>query len=180
MACELVRFASPKQPGFLRTASLAMAGAYFAGWVISGVAAGILLAIVGLAVGSFIWLSKRGKEVARAVKADFVKRGLNADFQVGSVFIDSKAKAIAFVDSSSGSYDLYSARDILGWEHQWEDRTSATTNAWGTAVHSRTTQANNVLVFKTNNPAKPLYKVPLFSHQAGEQWMARLGAIING
>lgn len=79
----------------------------------------------------------------------------------------------------SPSYDLYDLTDILGWEHQWVDKTQTNRNMMGT-LNSTTARAKSVLVLKSNNPHKPLYKVSMLSHAQGEAWMARLGAMING
>lgn len=181
MTYELIQLSSSEnQPKFGKIAGLTTAVAFVAGWGLSGkMGVGGIWAFVGFVVGSIIWFIKRNNTVYSDAKTDLVSRGYNIDFQVGNALIDSKAKVIAFVDLASRTYDLYSACDILGWEHQWTDKTTASTNAWGDSIRAHTRQASNILVFKTNNLAKPLYKVPLVSHQAGEQWMARLDAIIN-
>lgn len=140
---------------------------------------GIVSSIVGLILGCVIWLIKSNRATYQAAKADLVKRGHSPDFQVGSALIDSKSKIIAFVNLGAKTYDLYGTRDILGWEHQWVNKTEVSTNAWGDRARSSSSAVDNVLAFKTNNPAKPLYKVKLASHREGEEWMARLGAIIN-
>lgn len=181
MAYEFVRFTSTNQLPRLRT----MAGgpaiiAFLAGWIFGGLSTGFFWAVVVLMIGSLFWFVKRNKAVYEAAKSDLSKRGYNVDFQVGNALIDSRAKIIAFVDLASCTYDLYSAGDILGWEHQWVNHTEVTSNVWRTQANSTTRQTRNEIVFKTNNPGKPLYKVPVTSYRAGEEWMARLGAIING
>ncbi|HUW51557.1 MAG TPA: hypothetical protein VMV75_11140 [Sulfuricella sp.] len=181
MAYELIQFSSAtQQPRFGKIAIWVAGVPFVAGWMLSGMGVGIFWAIVGLAASGIVLSLKRNKEVYGAAKTDLAKRGHNIDFQLGNALIASKEKVIAFVNLSNKSYDLYDAHDILEWEHQWIDKTTASTNVWGNNVHSNTRRANNVLVIKTNNPAKPLYKIPLISHSAGEQWVARLGAIING
>jgi hypothetical protein len=140
----------------------------------------IVGAVVGFLVSSVVWLVRRSFDAMAAAKADFVRRGYKVDFQIGTVLIDMTSKVIAFPDLYNSKYELYAHQDILGWEHQWEDRVTAVTNVWGTAVNGRTTQGKNVLVFKTNNPSKPLYKIPIVNHKSGEMHMARLNAIFNG
>lgn len=181
MTYELVKFAPlDNGPKFWRVAGGAAVIMFAAGWMLSGkMGAGSGWAVAGLAIGSFIWFVKRNNSVYGAAKADLAKRGHNADFQIGNALIDSKARIFAFVDLAAKTYDFYSAHDILGYEHQWVDKIDASTNVWGDKIRANTSQAGNVLVFKTNNPAKPLYKVPLVNHRAGEEWMARLAAIIN-
>lgn len=181
MSYELIQFSSDTQrPKFGKVEMLSMGIPFVAGWMLSGMGTGIFMAIVGLGVGGIILSLKRNNEVLREAKNHFAKRGHNVDFQLGHVLIDAKAKVIAFVDLSKRSYDLYGARDILGWEHQWIDKTTASANVWGDNIRANTRQVNNVLVIKTKNPAKPLYKVPLINYRTGEQWVARLDAIING
>lgn len=185
MAHELVRFTSTNQQlQFGRRIGMPAIIAFLAGWILDGLSTGIFWAMITLVIGGLILFVKHNKAVyeaaCTAAKSDLSIRGYNVDFQIGTALIDPKAKIIAFVDIANCAYDLYSAQDILGWEHQWSDKTTTTTNAWGTQRSSATRQINNAIVFKTNNPEKPLYKVSVISHRAGEEWMARLGAIING
>lgn len=181
MAYELIQFSSlENQPQFGKFAGGGAAVAFVGGWMSSGKpGTGALFAIAGLMIGSIVWFILRNNSVYAAAKADLAKRGHHTDFQVGNAFLDSKTKVIAFVDLQAKTYDLFRGQDILGWEHQWVDKVSASTNVWGDNIRANTRQASNVLVFKTTNLAKPLYKVPLISHRAGEEWVVRLGAIFN-
>lgn len=184
MAHELVRFTSTNlQLQFGKKVGMPAIIAFLAGWILGEISVGIFWAVATLVIGGLVLFVKHNKAIyeaaCTAARSDLSTRGYNVDFQVGTALIDSKSKIIAFVDLANKSYDLYGARDILGWEHQWVDKTTATTNAWGNQSSATTRQTNNAIVFKTNNPAKPLYKVPVISHRDGEEWMARLGAIIN-
>jgi hypothetical protein len=186
MAYEFVRI-TPTIPRsqFVMMAALPAAIAFLGGWANGGSSTAITWAVVAFLIFGFIWFFRHNKAVYDAIlsaaKADLSTRGHNVDFQVGTAaLIDSKSKIIAFVDFANKAYDLYSVRDILGWEHQWVNKTAANTNVWGTQASVNTRQANNTIVFKTNNPSKPLYKIPVSSHRDGEEWMARLGAIIYG
>lgn len=183
MAYEMVQF-SPVEggPPFGRIAVGTAAITFAAGTMLSGsMGVGGLWAITGLVlmlIGILIWLIQRNKEVCGNAKAHLTKQGNEVDFQLGNALIDSRAKVIAFVDVNKRTYDRYCTRDILGLEHQWVNKTTA--SGLGNNIVTNTRQIDNVVVFKTNNPAKPLYKVPVGSYEAGELWMARLGAIING
>lgn len=181
MAYQRVQFSlSENRPRFGKIAGGVAVVAFMAGWMLSGnIGAGVVWAVAGLVVGSIVWFIKSNSALYEAAKADLGKRGHNADYQVGQALIDSKSKVIAFVDLGAKTYDFYSLYDILGYEHQWIDKIDGSTNVWGDKIRANTRQASNQLVFKTNNPAKPLYKVPLPNHRTGEEWMARLGAIIS-
>lgn len=184
MAYEVVQFlCTNKQLPFKKMGAWGAGLGFIAGWVSSGkIGGGIISAIVGLLLAGITWFFKRDseaiREALRASSANFAERGYNADFTIDNVLIDSKAKVIAFVNTAAKTYDLYSTDDILGWEHQWVNQTSTTTNPLG-GTHSRSMQTKNVLVFKTNNPQKPLYKARVSNHQEGDYWMARLNAIFN-
>lgn len=141
---------------------------------------GMVFAVIGFAIGGIIWRGRRAKAMYEAAKSDLVKRGIKPKYQVGNALIDPASGAFAFVDMKAKAYDLYFARDILGWEHQWVNTTTASTNVWGNNFRASTSRTDNALVFKTSNPAKPLYKVRVASHRIGEEWMARLDAIISG
>ena len=107
--------------------------------------------------------------------------GHNLEFQLGTALMDPAKKMIAFMNLGKKSYDLYSMSDILGWEHKWTDKTTTTPSMMPMGgSRTNTAQGDNKILFKTNNPLKPLYSVQLTSHADGETWMARLGAIFNG
>lgn len=181
MAYQFIEYSTGQRPSFSKYALIGsgVTGAWL-GFIKMSLDLAIVGAVVGFLVSSVAWLVRRNINSMAAAKADFAKRGYKVDFQMETVLIDMSAKVLAFVDPFNARYELYAHQDILGWEHQWEDRVTAVTNVWGTAVNGRTTQGKNVLVFKTNNPSKPLYKVRILTHSLGEVYMARLSAIFNG
>ena len=125
---------------------------------------------------------KRQKQSFLDAKSHLVNQGYQTDFeQTPTLAIDVKARKIAFIEPSTESYDFYDLSDILEWEHQWVNKTNTSQNLLnGNVIRLKDSQESNVLVFKTNNPHKPLYKVAIGSHANGETWMARLNALVNG
>jgi len=137
----------------------------------------ICVLVAGVVVAMVFW-GKSNNEVKSALRNAVNNHGVIFDFDLGAMGIDTKNRKAVFFSGGNG-YDVYDLADILGWEHQWVNKTSTEKGAFGVA-RSTTRRAENVLVFKTNNPQKPIYKVGLRSHADGEVWMARLSAIING
>lgn len=182
MACEHIQLLpSTKRPLFTKSEAFAAIGGFAVGWLWSrSVGVALALALVGMLIGAYVSSVKISKALYKEANEDLARRGHNTDFQIGSALIDSKAKTIAFVDLAAKTYDLYRTHDILDWEHQWINKTDLATNVWGNNIRGKTRQDSNVLVIKTSNPAKPLYKISLDSHSSGEEWIARLSAIFNG
>lgn len=182
MACELVQFLPlEKRPFIRKSEAIATVIAFAVGWWWSkslGVAVG--LGIVSWFVTGVVNAKRIDTTVLSAAEKDMARRGYHPDFRLGHALIDSKARVVAFVDLLARNYALYRANDILGWEHQWIDKTSAAVNFWGTDVNANTARSSNVLVIKTNNPSNPLYKLRMPNDRVCEVWMARLDAIFNG
>jgi hypothetical protein len=135
---------------------------------------------IGLRWMAFVLKRESAKSFLDA-KRQFAKQGFNAELEHSpQLLIDSKAKKIAFVETGNALYDLYDLSDILGWEHQWLNKSKTSYSGLsGRTTTTKSEQANNVLVFKTNNVHKPLVKVAIPSYAQGELWMARLNALIN-
>jgi hypothetical protein len=155
------------------------------GWLMAGhLVMGLFTGFVGLFVGHFVFLIavwSNNQTTFSMAKKYFIEQGYQAEFELpNQLLVDSHARKIAFVDNYKGTYDFYDLDDILKWEHTWVDSTNTSTNVWGDKVNSKTTQKNNILTIKTNNPHKPMYKISIPQHHQAQLWQARLSALVNG
>ncbi len=145
----------------------------------------MLAVVIGIAVGGSIFFIKilrsQWKCFADA-KAQLTKQGYQTDFEIKPLLaIDSKAWKIIFLDPMGGFYDLYGFSDIVHWGHQWVNKANTVQNIWdGRIKYLKDSKVSNVLVFQTKNPHQPLYKITLLGHEIGENWMAKLTAMMNG
>lgn len=182
MAFERVTFEVGNQvPRFCPTYAVIGIPIFVAAWVMANdLTVGAFCGLASALIAVMLWERQSAQARMKFAIDAFTQRGHQMDFQLGTLLIDSKAKVLAFVNLRQKSMDFYSARDILEWNHHWIDKTTTQVNAWGDRAHSRTRATQNEIVIKTNNPACPIYRIPIMGHGAGEVWMARLAAIVNG
>jgi len=114
-------------------------------------------------------------------RLDFIQRGYSAEFSLPTrLLIDSKKRKFAFVDIRSNTYEVYDFEDILEWEHHWEDQVRSNENIIdGRIVNSKLVRAKNVLIFKVNDPHRPIHRIGVYRHDIAQTWMARIGALLN-
>lgn len=114
-------------------------------------------------------------------KHDFIQRGYNPDFLLPTrLLIDAKKRKFSFVDIHSKTYEVYDFEDILEWEHHWEDEVRSNKNMIdGRIVNSKLVRAKNVLIFKVNDPHRPIHKIGFYRHDIAQVWMARIGTLLN-
>jgi hypothetical protein len=182
MAFERVTFEVGSQvPRFWPTYATIGIPLFVSAWIVANsLAVGVFFGLASALIALLVWQQQSTKAYMKFAIDAFRQRGHQMDFQLGTLLIDSKAKVLAFVNLRQKSMDCYSARDILEWNHHWVDKTTTQVNAWGNLAHSRTRATQNEIVIKTNNPACPIYKIPIRGHGVGQVWMARLSAIVNG
>ena len=104
-------------------------------------------------------------------KVHLAEQGINVDMEFAhQLAVDSVAGKIVFVTPVTMSYQIYERDDILSCAHQWVAKPN---------INGRPSRTQNVLVFQTRNARQPLYKIQMFTHAAGELWLARLNAVLN-
>jgi len=186
MAYESIRLSelSPgERPKFWRYYLLVLVGIYVVlwGWLGSDMAMGVLiwLCIPAFAITYLVVANAARRDLLVDVRSNLTQRGYWIHHELNTMLIDAAKRRIFFLDGATRSCDAYDFGDIREWEHQWVNHTEASVGPFGN-VRSRTNQRDSVLVLKTNNPARPLYKVRTGSHANGELWMAKLSALLNG
>lgn len=145
---------------------------------------GIALTGIGLVLGaislffSYFFNLRKNFEQARV---DFSHRGYDADFSLPThLLIDSKRRKFAFVDIRSKTYEAYDFEDILEWGHHWEDQIRSNENIIdGRMVNSKLVRVKNVLIFKINDPHRPIRRIGISRHETAQTWMARIGTLLG-
>jgi hypothetical protein len=135
---------------------------------------GLLVGSAGLVVAVIIRTIVRHFSSNRSfaeAKAHLLENSFETDFELPRQFaIDSSKKKIAFVSTTTMTYEMYDMNDILGCEHQWVNKS-------GTG--GRIEREKNTLIFRTRNPKQPQYKFQIMSHSQAELWLARINALLN-
>ncbi|RXZ36078.1 hypothetical protein D9O50_05840 [Oxalobacteraceae bacterium CAVE-383] len=145
---------------------------------------GMVLTGIGLIFGLICCYLNHLRDMQKNFKQarlDFVRRGYSAEFSLPTrLFIDSKKRKFAFVDIRSKTYEVYDFEDILEWEHHWEDQVRSNENIIdGRIVNSKLVRAKNVLIFKVNDPHRPIHRIGVYRHDVAQTWMARISALLN-
>jgi hypothetical protein len=169
----------------------------FVGICISGfnfMSRGTSLGWLAICSGVFLafWAFRRQalKKYRQMLEDIEAKEGLTLDRrfllgdETGVFFIfDLQAQKLAVCNTPLARYQIKPFQFVRRWyyEHGYSQRSSVGLNINGQLTNNtKEVKTGFTFVVEVSDPAMPVYRFPMNSEQAASDWVARMGALVNG